>query len=146
MFTSRFDRKAHAVLWLMSGSSNSDADYENYISSILEFDAMASPWKWAAAFMHVDVENPRPSPLWRQRIAQATITLKSRPFFALSSESAMMRGVITAINWLRPPPFVFSTHATFAGSVAWMEGQTGQPLPSAMELLLGARADAAVRR
>ena len=142
MFTFRFDKDNATLVWLFSGRTNSDDDFARYVESIGVFDRMAADWDAPAAFLHVDAENPRPTALWRQRMAEATIVLRSKPFFSLSSASAVIRAVVTAVNWLRPPPFVFSTHATFEDSCAWMAQRTGRSMTHAPALLAGAREDA----
>jgi len=54
----------------------------------------------------VDRGNPAPPAQWRKRIADATERIRSKDvLFVLCAESPLIRGVVTAINWIRPPRY-----------------------------------------
>lgn len=143
MFTYAYDVPAMACVWLMSGTSNTDDDFQRYLDTIARFDGMAAGWSHAFAVMMVDRDNPRPDAMWRKRIAEASTNLKSRPMFALVSPSPIIRGVLTAINWVRPPPFETAAFATLEDARRWGEAAQKRSLAVLPQLLQRARDDAA---
>ncbi len=143
VFTYAYDIQAMACVWLMSGTTNTDDDFARYVDTIARFDAMAAGWDSAVAVMVVDKDNPRPDAVWRKRMADASTDIKCKPVFALVSQSPIIRGVLTAINWLRPPPFETAAFASLEEATQWAEQRTGRRLPILAQLLDRARQDAA---
>jgi hypothetical protein len=84
--------------------------------------------------------NPPPNAAQRRRIAEETKRFHTRPLFALVSTSMLMRGVVTAINWIRPPAYEFATFDSFNAAVAWVESHRGRKVATATKLLAEARA------
>jgi len=115
------------VVWLFTGPTNNDADFEKYCDAIVQLDA-AFAGKTAAAILVVDAGNPPPSSPWRKKIADVSATLRSKPTFAMVSASPLMRGVVIAINWLRPAAYPFTVVSTFDDARAWTEQQHGHSL------------------
>ncbi len=56
------------------------------------------------------------------------------------SGSLLVRGVVTAINWIRPPAYDFSCFDSFEGAVMWVEERRGRKIAIASKLLAEARA------
>lgn len=139
MFTEAVDLERGFVVWLLSGASNSDEDYQAYVDSIIANDRVGRDKRAPLAILVVDPGNPTPSSLWRKRIADASMTLASKPLFVLVSPSPLMRGVMAAINWLRPPSFPFSAQPDFDAAVAWIVAKRG-PTEGLHGLLAAARA------
>jgi hypothetical protein len=125
MFSYRFDSAYGNCVWLFSGSTNTDDDYERYVESFVHLDKIATRRELPAGILFVDRESPMPNARWRKRMAEASASLRSRPLIAFASESPLVRGVVTAINWLRPPPFEFSVTSSFDDAVTWIEGKRG---------------------
>lgn len=73
--------------------------------------------------------------MWRKRIAEATKCVGEGMLFALVSESTLVRGVLTAMNWIRRPLYEFSTFSTFEEAVKWVEQMRGRPAPMLPVLL-----------
>lgn len=125
MFRFEFDRPSVIAVGVFSGPDNSDADFQAYIDSFTVLDEIA--YKEAkdrgAYAVVVDPENPRPSALWRKRIAEESAHLRSNPLVSLISTSAAIRSVITAINWFRPPPYSIKCHESIEASAAWIQSQ-----------------------
>jgi hypothetical protein len=146
VFTSAFDLPYGVVVWLFSGTTNGDDDFERYIEEIKTLDSRSAGRENPAAILVVDKGNPVPDARWRRRIAEESAVLVSRkPLFAVVSDSRVVRGVVTAINWIRPPPYEWSVHERFEDAVRWVEGKKGLSLPVCVQLLAQARADAAAR-
>jgi len=40
-----------------------------------------------------------------------------------------MRGIVTAVNWLRPPPYEFTTVGSFEDGTSWLQKKRGEILP-----------------
>ncbi len=142
MFATCIDRFFGVCVWYFCGATNTDEDYERYIESIGRADEMAAKIPFPpAAILFVEAENPMPGAKWRKRFAEASMALKSRPFVAFASPAPMVRGVVTAVNWFRPPPFEFEVVASFEAGVAWLETKRGASLPRLYELLAQCRED-----
>src|SRR5258708_38160222 len=85
-----------------------------------------------AAILMADPDNPLPNAGWRRKIAEASTTLKSRPVFVMVSTSLVARGVVTAINWLRPPPYEHAVYRAFDEAGEWVARPRGRaPRPPA---------------
>ena len=146
MFSYRFDRPNAAVVWLFSGPSNADDDFARYVESFVMLDGEAFAFGPApAGILCVDRENPMPNATWRREIARASRTLRTRPIIAFASESPLVRGIVTAVNWIRPPPYEFSVVGTFDEAVSWVEQNRGAPCPVFSMLMTELRAKGASR-
>jgi hypothetical protein len=78
----------------------------------------------------VSSDNPAPDADWRRRFAEQRKTLSSpRVFMSIVTRSAVMRGVLTAMNWMVPQPRQMTsvTHATFEECAEWVERVQGTP-------------------
>lgn len=148
MFSYRFDSAHGNCVWLLSGMTNTDDDFARYVDSFAKLDKAALQRKNAAGVLVVDRDNPMPNARWRKRIAEASASLQSRPLVAFASESPLVRGMVTAINWLRPPPFEFMITSTFDDAVRWFEAKREVPCKLFFPMLaeLRAEADAARKR
>jgi hypothetical protein len=139
------DLEAGAALWLFAGPRNDDVDFQLYLDTIVALDAKRAGLD-EAGMVVAEPGNPPPSSMWRKRIADATATLRAKKAaFALVSASPIVRGVVTAINWLRPPPYAAGTFAKFGDASAWLEKELARPLPMA-RLLDEARSHASSQR
>lgn len=125
MFRFEFDRPSVIAVGIFSGPDNSDADFQAYIESFEVLDRIAydEARERGVYTVVVDPENPRPSALWRKRIADASAHLRSNPLVTLVSQSAAIRSVVTAINWFRPPPYSIKCHDSIEASAAWIQSQ-----------------------
>jgi hypothetical protein len=132
------------MLWLFTGSSNTDDDYGRYVASFAIADeaCMRGPQP-GIGILVVDDGNPVPNAAWRKKMAEASTTLKSNPIVILAAASSVMRGIATAINWIRPPPYEFFATSTFDEAVALAQKRRGEPLTGLHVLLDEARAEAA---
>jgi hypothetical protein len=143
MFSYRVDHAHANCVWLFSGPTNTDEDWERYVATFAALDAIAWLAELPACILLVDRENPTPNALWRKRIAEASTSLRSRPLVAFASEALLFRGAITAVNWLRPPPYEFRTMATFDQAVQWIEQRRGVPAKTFFTMLAELREEAA---
>jgi hypothetical protein len=127
-FYQAFDPELRAAVLILTGATNSDADYQAYVDTITEFDERCAG-RDGAVVLVVDDKNPPPSAAWRKKIADSSAHLKSKPVFALVSTSVLVRGVVTAINWIRPPSYAHAVASTPQEAFQWAERQLGRSLP-----------------
>jgi hypothetical protein len=106
MYGSRTDAAQGIVVGLFWGDTNTDDDYRRYVDSLVEADRGSPPEIAKTVILVVDRGNPAPPAQWRKRIADATERIRSKHvLFVLCAESPLIRGVVTAINWIRPPRY-----------------------------------------
>lgn len=117
MFRSAFSEVHGVALWWWSGRSNEQDDYERWLAWIVHVDRVTAG-RAANILMVVDRENPTAPAIWRQRVAAATARVRGDVLFLLATESVLVRGALTAINWIRPAPFAFDVCRDFDEGVA----------------------------
>jgi len=135
-----------AIVWYFSGKENSDDDYARYVASFAEADALGAKHPKPVGLLYVDANNPLPNAAWRKRMAEASTRLRSKPVLAFCSQSPLVRGIVTAVNWLRPPPYEFNTVSTFEEGLAWLETRRGESLPILGVLFDQCKREAGTRR
>lgn len=113
MFSAAVDEEAFLVVHRFSGPDNADADYEAYCTSIIDLNRMASGSLMRVAILCVDADNPIPNASWRKKIADASANVDPNTLFVLVSDRTVVRGILTALNWLRPPTFHWSITKSF---------------------------------
>jgi hypothetical protein len=89
---------------------------------------------------------PRPSATTRKRVTDVIKRSRVRKyFFAMVTESILIRGILTAIQWVQPAPpgHEYTAHATFEDAARWLEERRGAPLPFLDRLLAEARGEPA---
>jgi|SRR5688572_29508748 len=129
------------IVWLFAGPTNTDDDFQRYCDSVRRLDAQAAG-RTVAAVVIVDPENPPPSAAWRAEIGRVSKDLVSKPVFALVSRRAIIRGVVTAVNWLTGSKSPFRATSTFADAVVFAERELGRDLPALTRLYEEVRARA----
>lgn len=126
MFRLAFDPTPVIAVGVFAGRENTDDDFQRYVDSFMELDAIAlrTAGSRGCYVIIVDPGNPPPSALWRRRIADASVDVRSNPLISVVTSSALIRGVATAINWLRPPPYEMCAHETLTQTAAWIRSRT----------------------
>jgi hypothetical protein len=145
LFTYAFDIIENATVFLFSGATNEADDYERYIVAFQALDQKSKGRDCPIAIVVVDPGNALPNAVWRRRIAEAAGTLRSKPLMILVSGSAMARGIVQAIQWVRPLPFDAETAADFDAAVRIAERRRGRQMSALYTLQTDARAAAAAR-
>jgi hypothetical protein len=90
----------------------------------------------------VEPDAGQPTAQMRKEYADAQAQMRApRHLFLLVTTSAVVRGVLTAVHWIRPPTGRFHTEAvaTFELAVKRAEQERGTPLPQLKRLLAEAR-------
>ncbi|MFI5299561.1 MAG: hypothetical protein ACHREM_15840 [Polyangiales bacterium] len=135
MFFSAFELDAGCAVLLHVVGGDVDADFEAMLAAIAHMDEALCGHRCPIAMQIVDDDVPVPDARWRRRLADATATLHSaHGAYLLVTPSTAVRGAVTAINWLRPPPCEFAMHTTVAQAVAWAEERRGEPIPALFNL------------
>lgn len=147
MFSHAYDIVDATAVLLFTGTSNDDGDYARYIATFQELDRRVVGRENPIGILVVSAGNPPPNALWRKRIAEAAGSLRSRPLMIVVSESALIRGVVKAISWVKPLPIDSETTSSFDEARAIAERRRGRALRSLDDLYRQARdaADAATR-
>jgi hypothetical protein len=142
MFLEAYDDPSATGVWLWTGDHNSDDDYGRWVEAITEAEARFRERSFVVV-MVVDPGNPVAPPAVRRRVAEASTKHWSNAAFVLVSESRVVRGAFTAINWLRKPTFEHHVCATFERALEWVQRERGvERLP--LERLLQAARDRVV--
>jgi hypothetical protein len=142
VYRSLLDRDAAVLVGRFFGPANTDDDFERYIASIREADQAGLTKPGGVAILLVERGNPMPNAHWRRRIADDTAHIQSKDaLFVLCTEDPLIRGVLTAINWLRPPKY----EVRVVGSVEALRSLLAQRRPAsaarAAALIAQVRAD-----
>jgi hypothetical protein len=129
MFSLSYDERLHVLVGFAGPGARADADYERVVTSIAKLDEDGARAKARVAFVLViDAGSEAPPPVWRKRLAEQRKTFKSPAvFMAIVSPSALTRGVLTAMNWISPPPEHVQTAnpGTIGEAAVWVERQQG---------------------
>jgi hypothetical protein len=119
VYQSLLDVEHGLLIGLFSGADNTDEDYQRYVDSLIDADRRKPRATGAIAVLVVERGNPIPSAAWRKRIADATGALGNKDvLFILCSADPLMGGVVTAINWLRPPKYEVKVTSTLPAALA----------------------------
>lgn len=104
MFASASDDSTGTLLGVFSGAVVSDAHYEQSLTDMERIDRVAAQSGIALTYVCVvDSQVPRPPAVWRKRFSDANYGVKAdRFYFVMVTNSMLIRGVYTAVNWVTP--------------------------------------------
>ncbi len=99
-----------AMVLLFAGRETSDSEYEGVIGAWerLFRDAKGRP---AVGVVVVPVGHAQPNVFWRRRFAEVHGKESGPVYVAVVTQSAVIRGVITAVNWLMRRRANYHSHA-----------------------------------
>ena len=150
MFAHAYDAPYGLAVFLFSpgGRTSADEDLAAYVDCIRTLKAKIEVWqsgpdRLPAAILVIDPGAPLPNARWRKEIAEVSNDLRPPLLFGIVNDSAIVRGTVTAINWVKPLPFETDVFATFEKATAWIESRRGVKLPLLAALLAEARDTAA---
>lgn len=142
MFTFAIDALYEAGVGVFSGATNDDADYERYVRALEDFSERWRDRPQPVFIQVVDRDNPPPNAAWRRRIAEASENAPPQTLYCFVSESALARGVLTAISWLAPRRFETHVCRDFDEAKAIVQERLGGSVAFLDALLEKARAEA----
>lgn len=137
MLTLATDEASSVAVWLFTGPHNSDEDYDRYVASLVDLRRVAAARGGGVGLLFVERANPVPNARWRRRIAEASESYPPNCLFAVVAESVVVRGTVTAINWLRPPTYDLTVVGTIPEALAWVGARREAPVLRALERCLG---------
>ena len=88
-----------------------------------------------ALLIIIDPGHPLPGSVWRRKVAEATGNPAFRPYFAVLTDNPHVKGMLTALSWLRPQRFEAHVTSEESRAMAWLESKRGEPLPE-MRIML----------
>jgi len=135
-FAHRVDSERGLIVWYFAGRTNSEADWQAYCDTFAPADALGLRVAKPCGVLLVERENAMPDAKWRKRMAEASATLRSRPSVAFASASPLLRGMVTAVNWFRPPRYEFTIVSTFDEAIAWVEQRRDDAPGAALRRML----------
>jgi hypothetical protein len=132
MYASVAADSGSVVVGVFSGP-DTDADHERAIGSIVAADAAAvANDEPLVCILVTQRDSASPPPIWRKRMADANQNMRAKAYyFVLVSPNGLLRGVLTAINWLNDVPshHHFEAMATFEEAAAWIRKEAGGDYP-----------------
>jgi hypothetical protein len=139
MYTSAIDLPSSCLVGLHSGETSIDPDFEKSAIALETLNRRGIA-PIGGILLVVDPGDHIPTSKWRKKFAE--IRNGSRPHrLAFISQSAIARGVITAIDWLQAPTSEQRVVAwsTVEEGIAWIERERRESLPILRTLYVDAR-------
>jgi hypothetical protein len=137
MIAIAYDPSLHVLCARASGRQIS-SENEKVFAAIAELDRNGRAGKHVVAFILDLVPGAEPlDAYWRRRFAEQRKDLGAPGvFISMVTTSRILRGVLTAMNWINPePPHVNSVHhATWEEAAAWVETVQGTPVEAIRKL------------
>jgi hypothetical protein len=150
MFSLSYDAVRHVLVGFAAPGARADADYQRILAAVDKLDRDGKLANVPIAFvLVVDADSERPPPKWRRRLAEQRKDLTSpRVLMAIVSPSALTRGVMTAMNWISPPPahVQMVNHATIEEAATWVEHLQGTPRATVQRMFEDVRTRASAAR
>lgn len=141
VFVQARDRGAALTVWFLCLPANGDRDNEAFVEAAEAHAAEPAVHPHPTLVLMVEPGLPPPNAAWRKRLADSSRVAPPGSLFAFVSKSSVARGVYTAINWLRPPPFKHAAFDDTEQAEGWIERARG-PVPALRRLIAEARAAA----
>lgn len=115
------DDPAFAVSVVVHRSASSDADHARYVDRFQDFDARSREHKAPVFILLAEAGSEPPDAKWRKRIADASRNVNENSLVVFVSESTLIRGIVTAINWIRPPHYATTVVGSIHEAIEWVE-------------------------
>jgi hypothetical protein len=121
----------------------SDEDYARCVNSMTEFERTVRTQPGGLAAVLVTDPGVEAVPAsWRKRMAHFNNSVQAQHYLlAIVTPSSVVRGILTAINWLSPAKqgHARKAHETFADACSWIEKHRGRAEPQLDELYRATR-------
>jgi hypothetical protein len=132
MIGTAYDPSLH-LLCARSAGPQVAAENEKLMAAVDELDRNGRTSKHAVAFiLDLSPGVEPPDAHWRRRFAEQRKNMGApRVFIAIITTSKVLRGVLTAMNWISPElPHVKTVHhSTFEDAANWVQLVQGTPVP-----------------
>lgn len=139
MYLCGVDEAAGVIISVYGTGPHSEEEYERAMRDVERVDAHVA--SNGGALVHFVIEergSEQPPAKWRRRFAEQIETVNAMPYyFVFVSESALLRGAFTAVNWLRRerPGHHLHAFSSFASACAWLRESTSSDYPKLESLL-----------
>jgi hypothetical protein len=140
MYAKAYSANPAMLVLTFAGTSTTSADYEEIVQSIEQLHRDASG-RLAVAVIVVPKGHAAPNAHWRSRFADANRNRSGRYLLALVTESPLIRGVFTAVNWLMADKRNYHGYAvaSFDEAITTFEKLEGKRLDRLRELFAEAQ-------
>jgi hypothetical protein len=133
MYTAIYMKDEGVLLSVFSGREHTDADYLGFweAGQTLDADGATRADGTIINFMFITNNAPRPGAAWRKRFAEAQAKLRTpHRINAIVTQSALIRGTLTVINWISPAPENHEIHvfANAEDALQWLERRVRRPM------------------
>jgi hypothetical protein len=133
------DEEHHASLFRTVSPKVSERQWEFYTNTC---DRLISD-RTGPANITIVISEPSsdlPHAKWRQRFADIGARARRETVFVLVTQSTLARGILTAVNWIRPFQFHYGAVATLADGITmadgWRPGEQVRPVFHALHARL----------
>jgi len=131
MYQDRFDDREWTYACRFTLGGDSDEDYLQHLRMMREVAGRAEAANTRLAIVIYQERGfPAPNSSWRKKVAEMTATPPFRPILcAIISRNPLIRGVITALNWLRKREYSEAVFGDAEPALAWLEAARADALP-----------------
>jgi|HubBroStandDraft_4_1064222.scaffolds.fasta_scaffold57829_1 hypothetical protein len=144
-----YDPSLHLLCGIVAGV-RTNAENEKLVAAITDLDRHGVAHKHVVAFaLELTPGSQPPDAHWRRRLALQRQGMKApRVFTSIITTSTVLRGVLTAMNWVSPPPPHVKAvhHAARDEAAAWIEIVHGVPIHKTRNLFAQISGPTAVAR
>jgi hypothetical protein len=124
------------AVWVFAGA-NRDEDWQRWIDDIGALDAACPDDVRGAGLSVFSKKSPPPGPRWLKRIADGTQRLRmNNPAFALVSDRMLVRGIVGAVERMRPSPYESTAHKTVDTAMRWLRERRDEDSITRLRALL----------
>jgi hypothetical protein len=139
MYQDCFDDAEWTYACRFSVEGDSDADYAQHLQMMKEVAGRAEAAKKRLAIVICQEPGvPAPNSSWRKKVAEMTAAPSFRPIYcAIITCNPLIRGVVTALNWLRRRDYSEAIFADIEAGLAWLQASRGESLPALLQTVRG---------
>jgi len=132
MYEDAFDESEWSYACHFLPGGDADEDYARHLEKEADMAVRARLARETLAILIVqDRGVPAPNAVWRTRIASVTAAPEFRTIrCAIVTRNALIRGVVTALNWIRKREYQEAIFAELGMAVDWLEKTCERPLPA----------------
>ncbi len=140
MYSYAYDKSTGMMVGILKAKPHfqEDEDYAILLDSIARNESVSKPGEPFKFILVIEPDVPIPNATWRRKFAKSR-DKNIYPFlFVTVTSSHLLRGVLTMINWVNPPPSngsATTATATFDEALAWIEERARKKIPIAKRLL-----------
>jgi hypothetical protein len=128
---------------LVIGPPPREDDWTGYVRTIESLNQSVKPGHRPVVIQILKEGMGVPSPLQRKQLGELRGRINRMAVNAVVSDSHFVRLTQTALDWIRKPPYISSSHANFPAAHRWAESVVGHPIPELTALRIEAERAAA---